>query len=173
MEDLLHGNYYSISMDGRTDSSVVEQELIYVLFLKNGTPQVKFCSIESVKRGDAEGLLLSLKESFKWVGSLNFGNRLHGLNIDVATVNTGIHSGLGTRICNELSSWLMLIHCFNHRFELAIKDAFKGTFFGEIDTILLKLCYLYRKSPKGLRENMEKSLRKLFRNRRDRQVQDR
>ena len=50
-------------MDGSTDSSVIEQELIYVLFLNNGTLQVKFFSIESVKIADAEGLLLSLKES--------------------------------------------------------------------------------------------------------------
>ena len=141
-------------------------------FLNSGTLQVKFCSMESAKSADAEGLLLSLKESFEWIGSLNFRNQLHGLNIDVATVNTGIHSGLGRTICNELSSWLTLIHCFNHRLELAIKDAFKGTFFSEIDTMLLKLYYLYRKSPKRLRENMEKSLRKLFWNCQDHQVRD-
>ena len=67
-------------------------------------------------------------------------------------MNTGIHSGLGTRICNELSPWLTLIHCFNHRLELAIKDASKGTFFSEIDTMMLKLYYLYKKSLKRLRE---------------------
>ena len=92
-------------------------------------PQVKFFSIESIKSAVAEGFLSSLKESFEWIGILNFGNQLHGLNIDGASVNTGIHSGLGTRIHNELSPWLMLIHCFNHRLELAIKDAFKGAFF--------------------------------------------
>ena len=32
VEDLLRANYYSILMDGSTDSSVIEQELIYVLF---------------------------------------------------------------------------------------------------------------------------------------------
>ena len=70
-------------------------------------------------------------------------------------MNTGIHSGLGTRICDELSPWLTLIHCFNHGLELAIKDAFKGTFFSEIDTMLLKLYHLYKKSPKRLRELKE------------------
>ena len=61
VEDLLRANYYSILMDGSTDSSVIEQELIYVLFLNNGTPQVKFFSIESIKSVDTEGLLSSLK----------------------------------------------------------------------------------------------------------------
>ena len=74
------------------------------------------------------------------------------MNLDSASVNTGIHSGLGTRIHDELSPWLTLIHCFNHQLELVIKDAFKGTFFSEIDTMLLKLYYLYKKSPKRLRE---------------------
>ena len=48
-------------MDGSTDSSFVEQELIYVLFINNGTLQVKFFSVESVKSVDAKGLLSSLK----------------------------------------------------------------------------------------------------------------
>ena len=48
-----------------------------------------------------------------------------------------------------------MIHCFNHRFELAIKDAFKGTFFDDIDTRLTKLFYLYQKRPKRLCELKE------------------
>ena len=121
-------------------------------FLKNGTPEVKFFSIESVKGADAEAILMSLRESFEQFGILNFGNRLHGLDIDAVSVNTGIHSSLGTRILNELSPWLTLIHCFNHRLELAIKGAFKGNFFSEINTMLLKLYCLYKKNPKRLRE---------------------
>ena len=128
-------------------------------FLNNRTPQVKFFSIKRVKSADEEGLLLSLKESFKQIGTLNFGNQLHGLNIDSASVNTGIHSGLGTRIRNELSPWVTLIHCFNHRLELAIKDAFKGTFFSGIDTMLLKLYYLYQKKPKKI-----KRVKRIWRN---------
>jgi len=60
--------------------------------------QVNFFSIESVKSADTEGLLSSWKESFERTEILNFGN---GLNVDGASVNTGIHSGLGTRICDK------------------------------------------------------------------------
>jgi len=35
--------------------------------------------------------------------------------------------------------------------ELALKEAFSGTYFKEIDDCLLKLYYLYEKSPKRLR----------------------
>lgn len=35
-----------------------------------------------------------------------------------------------------------------HRLELAVQDAMKSTVFDSIDTMLLKLYYLYKKSPK-------------------------
>ena len=153
VDDLLSAKYYSVLMDGSTDASVTEQELIYVLYLsKNGRPHVKFFNIESVKSADAEGLKSSLNESFERIGITNFGSRLHGLNVDGASVNTGIHNGLGALIKNELAPWLTVIHCFSHRLELAVKDSFKNSFFYEIDTMLLKLYYLYKKSPKRLRE---------------------
>ena len=47
------------------------------------------------------------------------------------------------------------VHCFNHYFKLVIKDEFKATFFEDIDTLLNKLHYLYRKSLKRLRELRE------------------
>ena len=152
VQDLLNAKYYSVLMDGSTDSSVTEQELIYLLFLgKNGIPEVKFFSVESVKAADADGLKSSLKEAFERIGILCFENRLHGLNVDGASVNTGVHRGLGAKI-RELAPWLTFVHCFNHRLELAVKDTFKGTFFDEIDTMLLKLYYLYKKSAKRTRE---------------------
>ena len=40
----------------------------------------------------------------------------------------------------------------NHRLELSIKDAFKDTFFDRVDEMLLRIYYLYEKSPKKLRE---------------------
>ena len=117
VEDLLRAKYYSVLMDGSTDSSVTEQELIYILYLsKNRTPEVNFFSIESVKTADVEGLESSLEEAFERIGILSFETRLHGLNVDGACVNTGIHRGLGARI-REHAPWLTLVHCFNHRFE--------------------------------------------------------
>ena len=73
------------------------------------------------------------------------------MDLMLTSVNTGIHHGLGARI-REHASWLTIVHCFNHQFELAVKDAFKGTFFEEIDTMLLKLYFLYQKSAKRTRE---------------------
>ena len=44
--------------DGNTDSAVIEQELVYILYLSlaSGSPKVKFLSIESAENGEANGL---------------------------------------------------------------------------------------------------------------------
>ena len=51
-----------------------------------------------------------------------------------------------------------MVHCFNHRLELAIKDAFnESAFYSNIDEMLAKLYCLYQKSPKRLTELKELS----------------
>ena len=42
--------------------------------------------------------------------------------------------------------------CLAHRLELAVKDALKGTTFDVVDDMLLRLDYIYEKSPKKCRE---------------------
>ena len=63
-------------------------------------------------------------------------------------------NGLG-KIVKDSASWLELVHCFNHRIELASKDAFDTLPFGDIDNMLMKIYYLYEKSPKRYRELKE------------------
>ena len=42
--------------------------------------------------------------------------------------------------------------CLAHRAELAIKDALKSSTFDQIDDMILRLYYIYDKSPKKCRE---------------------
>ena len=55
---------FSCLNDSGTDASVVEQELVYVFFLSEGTPTLKLLSIESVKSGDAEGIKVCIEDAF-------------------------------------------------------------------------------------------------------------
>lgn len=48
--------------------SVVEQELVYILFLNKGVLKVKFFNIGNDQSANAEDLLLSLKDSFEQIG---------------------------------------------------------------------------------------------------------
>ena len=136
--------------NGSTDSGVIEQELIYVLFLNEGIPTLKYFSIESVSNADAEGIQETIKTAFARFGISNFTSRLLGLNVDGASVNMGIHRGLGALI-KQQASRLSLVHCFNHRVELAVKDSFANSSFTNADKLLMELYYLYEKSPKRLR----------------------
>ena len=74
-----------------------------------------------------------------------------GLNVDDATINTGLHNGVGVLMQADWS-WLQVIHCFNQLLELAIKDALKNGNFNKTDEMLMKFYYLYQKSLKHLQE---------------------
>ena len=86
--------------------------------------------------------------AFERIGILDFQKRIMGLNVDGASVNTGVHNGVGVLIQAD-SPWLQVIHCFNH-LELAIKDAFKNNNFNKIYEMVMKFYYLYQKSPRHL-----------------------
>ena len=148
-EDLIKAistsNYFSLLTDGSTDSAVIEEEVLYLLFLNEGKPEIKFFSIETPLHTTAEGLKEAISSGFKRTGMTEFHTKLAGFNVDDASVNTGIHKGLA-QLLRESSPCLNVVYCFNHRFELAIKDAFKATFFEDISALLNKL-YL-QKEPK-------------------------
>ena len=76
--------------------------------------------------------------------------RLANLNVDGASVNTGVHGGLGVKM-KDYAPWVNVMHCFNYSLELAVKDTFDKTFFKKVDSMLFKMFYLYRKSPKRLK----------------------
>ena len=69
----------------------------------------------------------------------------------------GKHNGLNVLVRDEAPS-VEVVHCFNHRLELAIKDAFtESTFYSNINEMLSKLYWLYQKSPKRLTQLKELS----------------
>ena len=143
-------NYYSVLLDGSTDSSATEQETIYILFICGGVPVLKYFSIESVKVANSAGLKETLEKAFLQFGFKNCYDKLVGLNFDGASINMDRMNGLGKLVRDE-APWVKIVHFFNHRLELAIKDAFTtAKFYHNIDEMLTKLYYLYQKSPKCL-----------------------
>ena len=74
---------------------------------------------------------------------------LVGIGTDGASANVAVR-GLKSLV-EERLSWVFWMWCLAHRLELAIKDALKATAFDSIDD-LLKLYYLYERSPKKCRE---------------------
>ena len=70
-----------------------------------------------------------------------------GIATDGASANI-VSGGLKGLVEKELS-WVYWMWCLAHRLELAIRDALKGSFFDSIDEMLLRLYYIYEKSPKN------------------------
>ena len=154
---IFKANYFSVLSDGSTDSAVTEKETIYILLICEGTPVLKYLSIENVKNADAPGLKSTLEIAINRFGFTHYYDKLVGLNLDGASVNLGKHNGLNVLVPDE-ALWGEVVHCFNHRLELAVKDAFiQSTFYSSINEILSKLYCLYQKSPKRLTQLKELS----------------
>ena len=111
-KDFANARYYSVLSDSSTDSAVIEQEVVYVLYLsKDGVPIVKYLSIESAENGDTDGLKDCISKAFERIGITKFSERLLGLNVDGANVNTGIHKGLSTKIKKKMIgfNWFIVL----------------------------------------------------------------
>ena len=65
-------NYFSVLTDGSTDASVTEQEGMYILFLNDGVPKVRYFSVESVKNANAAGIHESIQTAFNRFGITQF-----------------------------------------------------------------------------------------------------
>ena len=66
VQGLLSEHHYANLTDGSTDSSILEQEVLYVLFLSpsSGLPVLKFLSVESPEHAHADGLKACIEDFF-------------------------------------------------------------------------------------------------------------
>ena len=99
---------------------------------------------------DAESLKRGIGDFFEGDGCFKIGDyetKLVSMTSDGASVNFGKKTGLMTRM-SENRVWLIKIHCANHRIELAMKDAIKGTSFQEVDVFYIAFHALLKNSGK-------------------------
>ena len=69
-KDLAKACHFCILSDGSTDSSVTDEELVYILFLLCGNPTMKFLSTEPANNIKAVAIYSCTKEAFERVGVL-------------------------------------------------------------------------------------------------------
>ena len=163
LDEIRASRFVTVSLDGSTDSSVQEKEMIYVTFINaDGHPKCKFFVLPDVSDATSIGIQTLLMERY---AELDMRNRLVSICVDGAAVNLSVRHGLSALLKEDMP-WLVAVHCMNHQLELAAKDACSTSFLDEISTVLLNLHYMYEKSPKRLRELqmlaelMEESIRK-------------
>ena len=56
----------------------MEEELVYLLFLKIGKPYLKFLSIEPANNANAEDIIECKKTAFERIGYFRFSQKNHG-----------------------------------------------------------------------------------------------
>ncbi|CAC5374744.1 POLE2 [Mytilus coruscus] len=145
-------NFFTILIDGATDVSVTENELIYIRLLQDGIPANKYFSIEDVESADSAGVLNSINEAFDRHGLPDWKEKLIGFGSDGASVNLGNRSGVAKQIKDEVLH-LIITHCVAYRLELAANNAIKHhKIMLEIQDILQHMYKHYHYSPKALRE---------------------
>ena len=102
---------------------------------------MKFLSIENPPVADVQCLVECIKEAVHCIEITDLFSHLYGLNVNGASVNLGVYKGVAT-LLRDASPWLIVVHCFNHRVQLAAKDAFENSFFEHTNKMLVFLYYL-------------------------------
>ena len=148
--------FFSLQADGSTDSGNTENELFMILYLdpycKDGSVHIRdqFLTTRYLNSGTAKGLYEAFGRALKYMGLEELKSQLIGFGCDGTNVNIA-EGGLKGLLTKDFP-WLVVIWCLSHRLELSLKDALKSTYFDVIDDLLLKLYYLYEKSPKKCRQ---------------------
>lgn len=168
-KDIANAKFFSVIFDGTTDCAVVEQEAVFAIYFDpdpdlddapandSQEPMVKvqmgFLSVENLTSSTAEGVVGGIKTALESLGLSNIGMPPPspiGLGGDGCNTNRGEKGGVIAMLKKEFP-WFVFVWCVAHRLELALKDSLNGTYFKEVDECLLRLYYLYEKSPKKMR----------------------
>ena len=146
--------FFSFLADASTDAGNIEVELFLILYFDAFASDCKvhvrskFFASRHLGSGTGEGLFESLKTAVEYVGVDDWKTKLIGFGCDGASANMAEGGGL----LQANFPWIFVFWCLAHRLELSIKDALKSTFFSTIDNLLLRMYYIYEKSPKKCRE---------------------
>ena len=160
MKKLANAKFFSLLLDGSTDTANIDNEVILAVWCdRDGRDEkvhtrMEYFTVVRPQSVTAEGLLKVLESGLQVLGineiSAENCKKLVGIGTDGASANI---AALGLKVLVERRlSWVFWMWCMAHRLELAIKDAMKATAFDLIDDLLLRLYYLYEKSPKKCRE---------------------
>ena len=72
VETIKKSNYFSLLTYGSTYSAMIKEKVIYLLFSKDGKPEVKFVSIKVPSHTTAEGLKETMISAFKRIEKSEF-----------------------------------------------------------------------------------------------------
>ena len=144
-----------------------------MMLLEKYNHKLSFFNLEASERANASGLVKCLSKSLApleitdilsdEIVNTERNPVLVGGGTDGASVNVANHNGMKSMMLDS-HPWLVWSWCYAHRLELACKNALHSKLFEDVDEMLLRLFYLYERSPKKTRELEEivKELREVY-----------
>ena len=125
--------FVSVMSDSSTNTTIVEQEVVYVQYVNHGTPVTKLASIQALEHGNAEGVHNGVIKELatmeltadKLQPAESAFPTLVCANFDGASVMMGSKSGVATSI-QQSFPWVIPIHCVANKLELGILDGVKA-----------------------------------------------
>ena len=119
--------------------------------------EMNYFAVARPKTVSGQGLFDCFQVSLKHIGISEINAEqckfLVGVGTDGASSN--IAAGGLKGLVERNIPWVYWNWCFAHRIELAIKDALKNSSFTLVDDMILRLYYIYEKSPKKCRQLLE------------------
>ena len=141
--------YCSVLFDGSSDKSFLECEVISLCLIENGLSHMKLLDVTQPVSGTGENVYQAIESKGKEYGPQLKESCIAG-GADGTAINFGSHTGVLTCIMADVP-WLVRICCVAHCLQLAVKDAYKGTNFEEID-LIMQMYYTFQRSAKKLKE---------------------
>lgn len=129
---------------------IIEEELVYVKYVKAGKPTTTFLSIQAPMHSNAVGVKGAVEAAFNCVGNANWKQKKASAGTDGASVNIGRVGGLIALLKQDIP-WLKGIWCVAHHLELGILDSIKHEkFLADIKELLQGVYKQYHYSPKAI-----------------------
>ena len=151
LQHLTKAKFFSLLLDGSTDKGMLA---VWCDPDEKVHNRMDYLMVSRPQSATANGLFQVLEGGLQSLGikqvSAEECKKLVGVGTDGAASNIAA-SGL-KRLVEGSLGWVFWMWCLVHQLELAFIDALKGTCFELIDEMLLRLYYLYEKSPKKCRE---------------------
>ena len=147
--DLESARFVSYLSDGSTDSGIIEQEIIYTRYVKNGEVCTRFAGIAETKTVDSPGLLETIETV---LGEHISEDKVYSKVVNGASVMSGDISGVRTLMKGKQPG-LANTHCVAHKLELCVTDSNKSDdVFKKMQETTGDIFIVYYKSPKKRRE---------------------
>ena len=113
-------SFFSLMIDESTDIATTQTLIVYIRFVSNGEVTTRFLELSKLADGTAEQILDCVVKIME-TRHLPV-EKLFGIATDGASVMTGTHSGVTTRM-KKKNPFVLSTHCIAHRLALASRQA--------------------------------------------------